>query len=480
MSSGSSFSDVGVWSYTLLLAVVLGSLLVANGVKRLIKPLRRSLIPVSVLAGILLLIASSLCKAFSGEYLFNLPAFCSGSARSGIESLEVLTYHCLAIGFIAMTLRKSKGNGGKGRTGEVFNTGLLTVNTYLMQSVLGLVITIAASFFIPKLLRASGILLAFGYGQGTGQALNYGSIYEGYGFLGGKSFGLTVAALGFLSASLGGVFYLDTKKRRGTLKLRQAKSTLNKDVVEDEGEIPMVESIDKFSVQLALVGISYLLCFLLMKLLGTLVGDGLKSTIYGFNFLFGALMGVLVKAVISFLMKKNIIHRDYINNFLLNRIGGFAFDVMIVAGIGAIQIDLIQNYWFVLLLMGLAGAFATYFYVHAVSYKLFPNYADEEFMVMFGTLTGTASTGVILLREIDPEFETPASENLVYQNFPAIVFGFPLMLIASFAPKSNTNTWIALGILIAAFIILNILLFRKQIFGKKKKGEAPDQAPPKE
>lgn len=485
MSSGNSFSDVGVWSYTLLIAMVLGSLLVANMVKRLVKPLRKSLIPVSVLAGILLLIASTLCKAISGEYLFNMPVFCSGSSRTGIESLEVLTYHCLAVGFIAMTLRKSKDKGGKGRTRDVFNTGLLTVNTYLMQSVLGLVITCIAAIALPALLRASGILLAFGYGQGTGQALNYGSIYEGYGFIGGKSFGLTVAALGFLSASFGGVIYLNSKRRKGTLKIRTQKSALNKDVVEDEGEIPMVESIDKFSIQIALVGISYLLCFLVMKILGNLVGEGLKSTIYGFNFLFGALMGVVVKAVISFLMKKNIIHRDYINNFLLNRIGGFAFDIMIVAGIGAIQLDLIQNYWFVLLLMGIVGAVSTYFYVHAVSYKLFPDYADEEFMVMFGTLTGTASTGVILLREIDPEFETPASENLVYQNFPAIVFGFPLMLIASFAPKSNTNTYIALGILVFAFIVLNILLFRRQLFGKKKAGSAEsangeETAPPKE
>lgn len=44
---------------------------------------------------------------------------------------------------------------------------------------------------------------------------------------------------------------------------------------------------------------------------------------------------------------------------------------------------------------------------------------------MYGMLTGTASTGIILLREIDKDFKTPAADNLVYQNSPAIVFGFP-------------------------------------------------------
>ena len=460
MSTGSTFGDAGVWSYLLLLALIFVSLLIANIIKQKFPPMRRSLVPVSVLGGVLLLIASTLCRVISGEYLFNLSLFTGGVSRSGIETLEILTYHCLAIGFVAMTLRKSDRKPGKGRTSEVFNTGLITVNTYLLQAILGIIITIAASFVLPRLIKCAGLLLAFGFGQGTGQALNYGSIYEGYGFVGGKSFGLTVAALGFLSASIGGVIYLNAQKKKGTLTIREEKSMLNRDRIEDEGEIPMVESIDKLTVQLALVAVAYALAFLLMLGLGTLVGDGMRSTIFGFNFLFGALMGVLVKAILSFLMKRRIIKRDYINNFLLNRIGGFAFDIMIVAGIGAIQLDLIRNYWFVLLLMALAGAFSTYFYDHFACFRLFPGYAHEQFLAMFGMLTGTASTGVILLREIDPNFETPASENLVYQNFPAIVFGFPLMLLASFAPKSDANAYISLGILVVAFLLLNLLLFR--------------------
>ena len=142
---------------------------------------------------------------------------------------------------------------------------------------------------------------------------------------------------------------------------------------------------------------------------------------------------------------------------------------MIVAGIGAIQIDLIKNYWFVLLLLGLVGAFSTYFYNHFVCFKLFKGYPHEQFLASFGMLTGTASTGIILLREIDPEFETPASENLVYQNFPAIVLGFPIMLIASYAPRGDINAYITLGVVIAAFAVLNIVLFRAQIFKKRKK-----------
>lgn len=462
------FSDSAVWSAILLIAAILGSLLIANTVKRKIKPLRNSLIPVSVLGGIILLIVSVVVKSITGKYLFDMDSFCAGSTRSGMDILEIVTYHCLAIGFIAMTLRKGKGKD-KTRTRDVINTGLTTVNTYLIQAALGVIITIIASFFIPKLLKCSGLLLCFGYGQGTGQALNYGSIYEGFGFEGGKSFGLTIAAMGFLSASIFGVIYLEVMKKKGKLTVREQSNALNNEKVEDEGEIPMIESIDKITVQVALVAVCYLGAYGIMYLLGNLVGDGLKSTIYGFNFLFGALAGVILKAILNFLRKHNIMKRDYINNFLLNRLSGFAFDVMIVAGIGAIKIDMIADYWLVLIILGAVGALITFIYVKIVSYKLFPDYKHEQFLVMFGMLTGTASTGVILLREVDPEFETPASENIVYQNFPAIIFGFPIMLLASYAPNGDMQTYIVAGALLLIFAVLNVVLFRDRIFRKKKK-----------
>jgi ESS family glutamate:Na+ symporter len=83
-------------------------------------------------------------------------------------------------------------------------------------------------------------------------------------------------------------------------------------------------------------------------------------------------------------------------------------------------------------------------------------------------LTGTASTGVMLLRELDPMYKTDAKDNLVYQNFPAIAFGFPLMLLANLAPKKPVLTFV---ILLLFFIVMNIILFRRQIFKRRKKCE---------
>ncbi len=471
MSSGLSFASTNVWTIILFMALVMGGLLVGNTLKRYIPFLRKSLIPVSVIGGIFLLLVSTIFKFTAGEYLFNLSVFSEGASMTGIEALEVLTYHCLAVGFIAMTLRKSENKGKvKGRVNEVINTGITTVSTYLLQGFVGLAITVVASFIIPSLIKASGIILSFGFGQGTGQALNYGSIYENeYGFVGGKSFGLTIAALGFLAASIGGVIYLNYHKKKGDIVIREAAAQLNTELVEEDGEVPMVDSIDKLTLQIALVFVCYALTFTIMTVLGKLVGKGLVTTIYGFNFLFGALSAVIVKEILKILRKTNLMHRDYVNNFLLNRIAGFAFDIMIVAGIGAIRVDLIKDYWVVLLILAVVGVLVTFLYIKLVSFKLFPKYAHEQFMVMYGMLTGTASTGVILLREIDPAFETPASENIVYQNFPAILLGFPMMLVAAFCPKSSTSVYITMGVIALYFIVLNIILFRSVLFKKREK-----------
>ena len=226
----------------------------------------------------------------------------------------------------------------------------------------------------------------------------------------------------------------------------------------------MQESIDKITVQFALIAVAYFFTFLIMYALGSLL-EGLKSIIFGFNFLLGVLVATLMKLIMNFLHKKSIIKKQYTNNFLLTRVSNFFFDIMVVAGIAAIRLDILQNYWGIIIILAVAGLVVTYVYNRFVAKKLFPEYSEEQFLMMYGMLTGTASTGIILLREIDGDFKTPAADNMVYQNFPAIVFGLPMMFLASFSPKKPVLTMIIFALL---FIVLNIILFRNAIFKKRK------------
>lgn len=458
-----NFWDYNVWGLINLLAILLLSLLIANLLKKSIKILRVSLIPTSVLGGLILLIISLVYKLITGENIFNTNFF----GGDGQNFLEMITYHCLGLGFVSTCFKAASGKLTKKRSVEIFNTGVTTVSSYLIQAIFGLGITFIASLIVTDFFKASGILLPFGYGQGTGQAMNYGNIFETqYGFFGGKSFGLTIAAMGFLSASIGGVIHLNILRKKGKIQITEKDVTdsINSEQIQSKDEIPMNASIDKMTVQIAIVFVSYLISYLAMYALGEAL-PGMKATIYGFNFFFGVLFASLVKAALSLLKKKKIVKKEYVNPFLMNRIGGFCFDLMIVAGIAAIQIELLKDYWLILIILGVVGALVTYFYNLYVSRKLFPEYSEEQFLAMYGMLTGTASTGIILLREIDNNFKTCASDNLVLQNFPAIVFGFPMMLLANLAPEKPYLTFI---IIVCFFIVMNIILFRSSIFKRRK------------
>ena len=457
-----NFWDYSVWGTLNVVAVLLASLLIGNVLKKSVSFLKNSLIPISVIGGLILIAVAWVYKLITGNIMFDVAFF----GVSGTKTLEMFTYHCLALGFIASTLKTSENKVTKERAVEVFNTGVTTVSTYLIQGIVGLAITLIATLVVTDFFSGAGILLPFGYGQGTGQAMNYGGIYEAdFGFEGGKSFGLTIAALGFMSASIGGVIHLNILKGKGKISGKTVERIHRSENIEAEDEIPMQESIDKMTVQIALIIVTYMLTYFIMNGIATLA-PGMASLIFGFNFLLGVLAATIVKETMRFLKKKNAIQKNYTNNFLLTRTSNFFFDIMVVSGIAAIRLSVLEKYWGIMLILGIAGLIVTYFYNHFVAKKLFPNYSEEQFLMMYGMLTGTASTGTILLREIDGEFETPAADNMVYQNFPAIAFGFPMMLLAAIAPERPVYT---LLILIAYFIVLNIILFRSFIFKFKKK-----------
>ena len=58
-----------------------------------------------------------------------------------------------------------------------------------------------------------------------------------------------------------------------------------------------------------------------------------------------------------------------------------------------------------------------------------------------------------------------------------MVFGFPMMLLATFAPANPEWT---LLIITGFFIVMNTILFRNQIFRRKKKDASAPPAPPAE
>jgi ESS family glutamate:Na+ symporter len=91
---------------------------------------------------------------------------------------------------------------------------------------------------------------------------------------------------------------------------------------------------------------------------------------------------------------------------------------------------------------------------------LYPNYYYAGFISMFGMLTGTISSGVLLLREVDSDFETPAANNLLLGSSFAILFGAPILALVGMAPNSPGMTFVTLGILLVYLALLLLVIFK--------------------
>ena len=450
-----------VWGFMVQLGLLLLFLVLGNALRRTIPAFRKCLIPSALLGGTLLLLADIAANQFGFMLVDN-------------RLMQVITYHCLAIGFAAMTLKTEKSTH-KTNPSQIFEFGALQGGTYMLQAFTGLLITIVL-FLLTRygdqiVSYICGLILPLAFGQGPGNALSWDINFTNTPaaqFAGNGSFGLSLASIGFVVASVFGVLHINVFKKRGEIVVRQKSANeVFVDQTNPNGEeIPDNESVDKFTMQMGFVALAYALSFGFMVLLGKLSAFT-NSIAWGFNFLWASLAAMLIKAVVKQLRKGKLMHRGYINNYQMDRISGFAFDLMIVAGVAAIEINDIKNYILPIVILSLVGTVVTYIYIRKVSKECFKGFEHEFFLMSFGTLTGTASNGMILMKEVDPGLRTPTSSLYILSNFPAMVMIAPLLFLLSFAGKSLTNAIIACCIFFALWVVYTVYLFRRKIFKKR-------------
>lgn len=452
-----------VWAFMVQLGLLLLFLVLGNILRRTIPLFRKCLIPSALLGGTLLLVVNIITKQFGFVMVDN-------------RLMQVITYHCLAIGFAAMSLKTEKSTHKTNKV-QVVEFGALQGGAYMLQAFVGMGITIILFLltrYSDKIVSyVCGLILPLAFGQGPGNALSWDINFTNTPaamFAGNGSFGLSLASIGFVVASVFGVLHINIGKKRGGLYVRNDKPS--EEVVDqtnpDGTEIPDNESVDKFTMQVGFVALAYAIAFGFMYLLGIL-SDFTNSIAWGFNFLWASIAAMLIRAIVKLLRKRSIMHRQYINNYQMDRISGFAFDLMIVAGVAAIEINDIKNYILPIVVLSLVGTVVTYVYIRMVSKECFKGFEHEFFLMSFGTLTGTASNGMILMKEVDPGLRTPTSSLYILSNFPAMVMIAPLLFLLSFAGQSLGNAVIACAIFFVLWFVYTVYLFRRKIFRKKYK-----------
>ena len=458
-----------IWNYIIDISMLSILLLISTFMKRQLGFFRKNPIPIPVIAGFLGLL---LGKDILGIISFN-------SVR-----LENLVYHMMNIGFIALSLKAS----ARVRNREYVDSGMFIVSTYVMQGLFGFFLSLVFFYTIfPETFPLSGLLLPLGFGQGPGQAYSMGKQWEELGFTHGGNQGLAYAAIGYVWACAGGVAliaWLRKKKKLAALGDTKDEPVGKYNIFDDEKpeELPLKESIDGLTLQLLLIGGVYLLTYLVLKGLGYLLsgagdfGRNLAQLLWGFSFIIGAVIGMAVRMVLDFCHQKKWMKHSYTSNYLLERVSGGAFDYMITAAISAVSIFLLMDNLVSFLIITAAGGLLTILFIMKLARRVYKTDTLENALAMYGMLTGTISTGIALLREVDPHFRTQAAKNLVYGSGTGLIFGFPLMILLNVPIMGYVNKQPILYLItLLAFVAYLVLLVFLMLIGKGKRKSPPEQ-----
>ncbi len=452
MSDFSFIPGGKVWMVLIQFLLLLCFLVIGNLIRRSVPFLRKSFIPSALIGGVLLALLGLLIKWVTPNHYHLIDK----------DIMQIITYHALAIGFIAMTLKVANKEKKKGLGILSIQNGFITGATYMLQAMFGIITAFVFVWCAASISEKTGFILPLAFGQGPGNALIWDKNFS----IANGSFGLALASIGFIVASIIGVVYLNYYKRKG--EINRGTEILERRVEEfiEDHEIEDSDSVDKLSIQVGIVAVCYAITFGIMCALSFTTFT--KNIAWGFNFIFGVISATLVKFVLVFLKKKKIIKYKYINNYQMDRISGFSFDLMIIAGVAAIEINDIKNYIWIIIALTIVGSLITFLYVKFMTKHCFKGLEHEMFLVNFGTLTGTASNGVILLREADSSFQTPASNIFVVSQFPAMIGVAPLIVLLPLVQENKLHPLIAMGIFALLAVVYTVIIL---VLGRKLKNQ---------
>ena len=409
------------------------------------------------------LIPSCLIGGVLGLILLNTGVF-----RLSVSNLETFAYHFFNISFISVGLTNSGNNANRGFRDKGFFKGPLWMALsqtiiFSLQAIVGGLGVILFGFFGFKLFPTFGFLAPLGFEEGPGQAVAFGKVWEGLGFEHAATIGLTFAAIGYFFAFFVGVPLANWGIRKGLAV--HAPKKLPRDFL--TGIMPKKQlnrsagtqtlhsaNVDTLAFQAALVGLVYVLTYGLVRALGSFFAPDVASLLWGFFFFFG----LIIAFVVRWLMGKAGV--DYlIDSGVQRRITGWSIDFLIISTIMAIKLAIVWEYILPISTISLFCGVLTTVVLLFLGKRLW-SYNFERTVVIFGTVTGTVSCGLLLLRIVDPDFKTPAMIEVALMNVIMLVPLAGLLVLVNATVWWNWSLALTLlafvAVMVAAFVAMRV------------------------
>jgi len=351
------------------------------------------------------------------------------------ERLGAYVYHLLALLFIGLSLRKPD----KSSAAAPVKFGLIFISSYLVQGLIGMVLAFGLIHtLMPDLFPGIGLLMPLAFGMNPGIAYTIGHHWEAYGFESGGVVGLTFAAIGFFVAYTVGIAFV----RQG-IKAGKAAYIRSDQVMDEDLRTGLIHSKDKpsgghlttsseaiesLTLHVGLIGAVYILTWVVMKALAaglTLIGGQAEiSTLWSFHFIIAAVVAMLSRRVIDATGASEVV-----DDTTMTRLSNVFMDLMVVASVAAISFAVITHYWIPIVLMSACVTLGTWWTIRHLTREGFQDFELERFVSIFGNMTGTMQSAMVLLRVLDAKLRSPVSHDMVYGSGLALALGFPLLIL---------------------------------------------------
>ncbi|MBW2592416.1 MAG: hypothetical protein JRE58_05330 [Deltaproteobacteria bacterium] len=375
-----------------------------------------------------------------------------------ITHFETFAFHFFIISFISIGLttsgnQKKESGGNKKMLRGALWMALIEGVTLPMQAVIGGLFVLLFGLLGKDLFPTFGFMVPLGFTEGPGQALSFGKVWEGFGFANAATIGLTFAAIGFFFSFFVGVPLVNWGIRKGLAAdgTRELSRDFLKGIVpreqekEKAGELTLHSgNVDTIAFQAALIGLVYVLSYGLVLLLMKVVPPDIGKMLWGFFFFFGLFIALIVRWMMAVLGVDHLIDPG-----IQKRVTGWAVDFLIVSTVVAIQLIVVWQYILPIAVTSITGGVLTTLVIFYLG-KRIDTLNLERTAAIYGTCTGTVSSGLLLLRIVDPEFKTPVALEVGIMNVIVVPIILGCMLLVNAPVLWN---W-SLGMTILVFAVI--------------------------
>lgn len=375
------------------------------------------------------------------------------------RQIETFAYHLFNISFISVGLTREEIDPTESfsKTALIKGPGwmaLIQGLTFPVQAIIGGLVVLLWGLWGQPLFKTFGFLVPLGFNEGPGQALSIGRVWETAGFQNGATIGLSFATIGFIWAFFVGVPLANYGFRKGLAS--QGVKALPKDVLtgllpanipkNSAGDLTIHSgNAETLAFHAALVGLAYLISYGIVYGLGMLLPPDAAKILWGFFFFFGLAVAIGIKTVITKIGIGYLLDAG-----IQRRITGWSVDYLIVATVAAIHALIVWKFFAPIFICALLAGLVTTGLVIFFGRRL-ESYSLERTLAIFGTVTGTVSCGLLLLRIVDPEFKTPVVKEIAVMN----IFALPVVGVATLL--LNGPLWWGWSIALTMLVIAGVL-----------------------